>query len=145
MARGRKPKNPKVIELQGAANHRSQAPLAPTASPGALAAPDWFGDEALFAWKFWTASLAEMGVMHKVDSLALQGACAAYERAIRHERTLLETPRDWRADIAAGRAWNQVRAFCLEFGLTLVSRNRVQQIGGGVAQLELDLEQVIGQ
>lgn len=98
--------------------------------------PEFDGD-ALLAWNFWTHQMTAAGMSYGIDSLTLQAACFAYARAMRAERRLKVDPMDWRADIAAARGWKQVKDFAVEFGLTLVSRNRVATAN---PQLKLDLE-----
>jgi phage terminase small subunit len=123
--------------MEGPVSHRPEKPAPPAGAAGALDVPDWFDDDAKWAWAFWSDQMKQLGVMFLIDSLALQGACAAYSRAVRAERLLNLEPLNWRANIAASRNWKQVKDFCVEFGLTLVSRNRIVTAN---PQLKLDLE-----
>lgn len=138
MSRGRKPKNPKVVELEGPVSHRPERP-APASAAGALVPNPEFGSDATIAWEFWTKHMEAAGMSFPIDSIALQAACFAYERAMQAQRELQKknNPNRWRADIAAARNWKQVQAFCVEFGLTLVSRNKVVTAN---PQMQLDLE-----
>lgn len=139
MARGRKPNNPKVVELAGPVSHRPEKPAPPASAPGILTPNEEFDDDARVAWAFWTGHMATAGMSFPIDSIALQAACFAYSRAMRAERELKvpENQNRWRADISAARNWKQVQAFCNEFGLTLVSRNKVVTAN---PQMQLDLE-----
>jgi hypothetical protein len=136
MARGRKPKPAKIIEMQGPVAHRPDKPE-PASAPGALQPNADFDKDALAAWDFWTGQMAAAGMSFPIDSIALQAACFAYSRAIRAERMLKVDPKDWRADVSATRNWKQVKDFATEFGLTLVSRNKVVTAN---PQMRLDLE-----
>ncbi len=139
MGRGRKPNNAKVVELLGPVSHRPERPEAPSSASGTLTANAEFDTDAKVAWSFWTLHMATAGMSFPIDSIALQAACFAYSRAMRAERELKEAgnPNRWRADISAARNWKQVQAFCNEFGLTLVSRNKVVTAN---PQMQLDLE-----
>ena len=81
---------------------------------------------ALSAWRFWQGELLARGWSARVDGLALSGACFAYSRAIRAEGFAKSDPTNWRAGVAADRAWKVVQGFCVQFGLTLASRQGIE-------------------
>jgi hypothetical protein len=139
MARGRKPKNSKVVAMEGPVSHRPERPAGPEAAPGGLVCNGDFDADAQYAWDFWTKHMSEAGMTYAIDSLTLQAACFAFSRAMRAERMLMKDPTNWRADVAASRGWKQVKDFALEFGLTLVSRNKVVTANPHM-QLDLELE-----
>lgn len=105
-------------------------PSIPEPSPEFVAVADAV---ALKAWRYWQLELLARGWSSRIDSLSLGGACLAYARAIRAEGFAKDNPADWRAPVAADRAWKRVFDFCASAGLTLASgqqaESRQMQLG----------------
>jgi len=88
--------------------------------------------------------LADMRLDHRPDAMMLEGACIGYQRAVEADLTLakeglicvqqtldpqtqmpIEKLKAHPAVSISKSSWNQVRAFCSEFGLSPVSRTRL--------------------
>lgn len=134
--RPRKPTQLKVIE--GNRGKRRIAPDAPV-TPGVPRCPAHLKGAARRMWKLVAGELDALGLIAKVDGAALEGVCVAYCRAIEADRALAEFGLTYsrglpsgdlvhvkRPEIAISRdSWAQVKSFCVEFGLTPVSRSRL--------------------
>lgn len=132
--------------MQGSASHRPVVPVVVLPHRPVVdlpPVPHWFGPEARRAWKLWTAALGETGNLDGAHMLALQGACAAYQRAVAFEKVLKLDPAAKGAAGGAERAWKQVKDFCAEFGLTPSSRGRLTTVTSVAQQAAVDLEAVI--
>lgn len=103
------------------------------------------------AWTFWSAELAAMKLSKRPDAQMLEGACRAYERAVKadlivdDEGLIIEEKTFNRRKDAKGvetvsvtirkkthaavaisnKSWVIVRSFCSEFGLSPISRIRL--------------------
>jgi hypothetical protein len=86
-------------------------------------------------WNLWTAELRQRKQLSVAFLPALQAACFAYGRAIQGEQAYVTNPENWRAGIAADRAWKLVLDACSRFGLTLASNQMVTS-----AQLRLKFQ-----
>lgn len=115
----------------------------PKPSSGLPECPRHLRGRARSVWNFWAEELAVMKVDKRPDGPMLEGACCAYERAVKadlilrkdglicEERAIvddevivLKIKKHPAVDISH-RAWMQVKAFCTEFGLSPVSRVRL--------------------
>lgn len=101
---------------------------------------------ARHCWKFWNEELVAMNLDCRPDAMMLEGACVNYARAvtadllIEKQGMVMEEPivdRDTGDQIGvkmknhpaiaiSNQAWRQVRAFCSEFGLSPVARQRIK-------------------
>ena len=117
----------------------------PRAERGLPDCPRHLRGRARAAWNFWREALEVMGIDRRPDAQMLEGACVAYAKAVEADQLLLKDGlvvedaiideetgervvlkvRRHPADTISNAAWRQVRAFCSEFGLSPVSRNRV--------------------
>ena len=145
----RKTTTQKIIEGDAAQRGKGvlQRRLAaePRAQHGLPDAPEYLNERARAAWYFWREQLEIMQIDHAPDAPGLAGACAAYARAIESE-LLIEregavikepiyykgTPvlaayrtRKHPAVTVAHTSWAIMKAFCVEFGLTPLSRTRL--------------------
>lgn len=95
------------------------------------------------SWLFLRDQLAAMDLDRTPDAITLEGVCAAYARAVEADEAIardgllipdIRLTKDGPVEMGlrkhpavdiAFRAWNQVRQFALEFGLTPVSRGRL--------------------
>lgn len=104
---------------------------------GAPIKPAWFDDEASRFWDSVVPELLRMDVLSKIDGPALEGACQSYSTAIECRKILMNEGLTMRVGNGGyeqqrpevsieQKAWNQVRQFCAEFGLTPASRGRIQ-------------------
>jgi P27 family predicted phage terminase small subunit len=149
--RGRKPK---PISLQisegdpskhGVNKLRERLDAEPKAARGLPRCPRHLGKVAREAWKFWSEELEAMGLDRRPDAQMLEGACVAYEAAVKAYETIQQqgaviakkaidpltqklTVIDVKTHPAVAQrnaAWVLVRAFCSEFGLSPASRTRL--------------------
>lgn len=122
----------------------------PKAAPGLPPCPKHLRDRARSAWNFWVAELAAMKLDKRPDAPMLEGACRAYERAVKADliidakglivqdksmsvtkdgkkqiKTVTVRTRKHPAVEISNRSWLIVKAFCSEFGLSPVSRTRL--------------------
>jgi P27 family predicted phage terminase small subunit len=113
--------------------------------------PSWLSYQARAEWKRVVPELERMGLLTTVDRAALTGYCEAYARYVKaakeiqkgftyeyytedYQKKLAKKPE---CDIARD-ALNQVKAFCIEFGLTPSSRGKMTVPGGIPNQDPLD-------
>ncbi|MCL5743057.1 MAG: phage terminase small subunit P27 family [Acidobacteria bacterium] len=114
------------------------------ATPGLPPCPRHLRGRARSAWHFWAAELEVMEMDRRPDSMALEGACVSYGRAVAADLLLarvglvIEEPvmnadqeqvgtkvKTHPAVAVSNRAWYLVKAFCSEFGFTPISRMRL--------------------
>jgi len=102
--------------------------------------PAWLPREAKNEWKRMSTELERLGLLTSVDRAAFASYCLAWDRLINAEKVLQEQglvmsfPRDdgteylqQRPEVSiSNKAMIQIRAFCVEFGLTPASRARMQ-------------------
>jgi P27 family predicted phage terminase small subunit len=105
--------------------------------------PDHLTGLARDTWERWTEQLAIMELDRRPDAEMLEGACVAYQRAVKADceiqRDGITTRKYAEYDgeqVVVGiqphpaikiseRAWAQVKAFCVEFGFTPASRAKL--------------------
>jgi P27 family predicted phage terminase small subunit len=116
----------------------------PNAKRGLPECPEHLGERGKAAWRFWAKELADMNLDCRPDAMMLEGACANYDRAVDADIMLLkagiviEEPITDKEGLVVGyklkthpavavsfKAWSQVKAFCSDFGLSPVSRTRL--------------------
>jgi len=140
--RGRKPKPPARQMTEGDPSKHGKQKLAqraaaePKATSGLPACPRHLKGRARSAWKFWSDELEVMGLDRRPDAQALEGACRAYERAVKADLLLdrqgltvedkfvddagkihiLKIRKHPAVEISRG-AWLLVKAFTSEFGI----------------------------
>jgi len=149
--RGRKPK-PTAAQISagdprkiGKEKLKQRLLAEPMSASGLPPCPRHLRGRARAAWGFWAKQLAVMGLDRRPDAMMLEGACVGYSRAVEAdlilqrdglvveestidkesgERIVLKY-RNHPACLISRAAWNQVRAFASEFGLSPVSRTRL--------------------
>lgn len=114
------------------------------ATPGLPPCPRHLKGRARSAWRFWSAELDVMNLSKRPDGPMLEGACIAYERAVKAdlilakegliakdmfindegEAIVLRIKKHPAVEIS-NRSWLIVKAFSSEFGLSPVSRLRL--------------------
>jgi len=97
------------------------------------------------AWRFWSEELAHMNLDCRPDALMLEGACIAYQSAIKAYETIqtqgalvakrivdpetnklvVSNVKPHPAVAQGNAAWMLLKTFCSEFGLSPVSRTRL--------------------
>jgi P27 family predicted phage terminase small subunit len=157
LARGRKPKSVERQIAEGDPRRHGKNKLeqrlraGPKAAPGLPSCPRHLKGRARHAWTFWAAELVAMKLDKRPDGPMLEGACRAYERAVKadllldkegwtfQDKTVSVTKkadgeeiksvsartRTHPAIAISHKAWMLVKAFCSEFGLSPVSRTRL--------------------
>jgi P27 family predicted phage terminase small subunit len=148
--KGRKPKTAERQITEGDPSKRGMGKLEDRLSREAQAregfpdCPKHLRGRARAAWEFLAVELGCMDQDRRPDAFALEGACAAYARAVEADGivardgalvdnvrmtskgdvvTLGQIPNP--AILVSTRAWNQFRQFAVEFGLTPISRTRL--------------------
>jgi P27 family predicted phage terminase small subunit len=125
--------------------------------PPAVAAvpkpPSWLRKDGRAEWRRVAGQLVTLTVLTEVDVAALEGYCAAYDRAVRADRALSKgrltmlSPQGLipRPEVAIARtAWAEARRFAQEFGLTPASRSRVPHAGDAEGAKTVDPWDVVG-
>jgi P27 family predicted phage terminase small subunit len=161
--RGRKPKPLERQIAEGDPRQRGvkklEARLAnvPKATVGLPACPRHLRGRARHAWNFWSEELAAIGLDRRPDAMMLEGACIAYEsmvNAMLKARELGDVVAEPVCNRETGEVIGQklkknpwvsirehsasiLRAFCSEFGLSPVSRQRlsIEASDTGAAEL----------
>ena len=148
---GRKPKPIGLVARDGDTRKYGTRKLAariasePQATRGLPPCPEHLTGRARDAWEFLAAEIADMGLDRRPDALMLEGACASYARAVEAdliverdglvienstidaesgEKIVLKV-RAHPAIAVSNAAWQQVRSFSAEFGLSPAARARV--------------------
>lgn len=138
--RGRKPKPRNVALREGDPGHQGIGKLKklhasePKAEHGLPACPRELRGVARRAWETWSEDLRTMDLDHRPDGPLLHGLCVMFARAIQAD-TLIRKEGIVTAGLHGVKinpaisisksCWNQVRAFCSEFGLSPASRTRL--------------------
>ena len=91
--------------------------------------PTWLGEYGQAEWRRIVPQMLRERSLSEVDTPSLEAYCAAYQRAIACEiaigdMLLVEGERHPLITVAA-QAWDKVRAFAAEFGLTPATRPKV--------------------
>jgi P27 family predicted phage terminase small subunit len=117
----------------------------PKAQRGLPKCPKHLKGRAREQWRFWVRELEIMNIDRRPDAAMLEGACVAYDAAVRAYETLEQqgpliakkviepaTGKLVVVDVKThpavrqrNQAWALVRSFCSEFGLSPVSRARL--------------------
>ena len=134
--RGRKPKPTALKVLAGNPGRRPLPAGEPAVQGGVPRAPRAMSREARAEWRRVMRHYAATGVITQVDRPALVAYCELYARAREAERKLQQTGLLVITDKGqafanplirvADRAWAEMRAFAIEFGMTPSSRARVR-------------------
>jgi len=134
-ARGPAPLPTNIKRLNGNPGHRPLNVAEPKPLPIAPECPSWLDKEAKKEWKRVAPELERLGLLTKVDGTALQGYCQAYAtwkqctEALQKHGLVMETQSGYlqqRPEVSIGnKALDQVRAFCIQFGLTPSARARM--------------------
>lgn len=140
-ARGPAPKPTALKLLDGNAGHRPINRGEPRPRPVAPKCPAWLDREAKREWKRIAPALERLGLLTEVDGAALAGYCQSYARwkqcqeVLARDGLTFETGTGYvaaRPEVAIGnRALIEVRAFCVQFGLTPSARARMQLYEAG--------------
>jgi len=148
--RGRKPKPLSQQIAEGDPRKKGKRKLQeslakePKAARGLPDCPDHIEGRARNAWNFWREELIAMHLDCRPDAMMLEGACVNYARAVQADLMLAQQGivigqpifdgngdrvgtkiKNHPAVAVSNAAWNRVRAFCSEFGLSPVSRTRL--------------------
>lgn len=139
-ARGPAPKPTKLKILEGNPGHEKLNTQEPRPSPIAPDCPSWLDAEAKREWKRVSPELERLGLLTGIDMAAMAGYCASYSLYVKCKRVLhtkgltFKTATGYlmpRPEVAIGnRALIELRAFCVQFGLTPSARARMQLYGG---------------
>lgn len=141
----------------GARKLEAQIAAEPKATRGLPKCPVHLRGRARAAWNLWAEELFVMNQDRRPDAMMLEGACVGYARAVEADLMVADEGlivTESRIDDESGEviilkrknhpaiaisraAWNQVRSFCGEFGLSPVSRTRlaVEKRDDGAADL----------
>ena len=138
MDRGRrKPTALKILE-----GNRGRRPILPEPQPakGAPKPPGHLPDVAKAIWSVLAPELDRLNLITAVDGTALEGFCTAYAHALLADRQIerlqyriahggkdvnINYNRLSLQNAVSKKAWQQVKSFCTEFGLTPASRSRL--------------------
>jgi len=125
-------------KLEGNPGKRPLPKNEPQPDPSMPKMPWWFDYHARQEWQRICPELHRLGLLTSIDRAALVGYCMAYSRWLKAERELLKgltyekidangnKKRINKPEVNAARdALNQVRLFCVEFGLTPSSRAKM--------------------
>jgi P27 family predicted phage terminase small subunit len=134
--RGPAPKPTALKVLDGNPGRRPLNHDEPKPRPVAPACPAWLAPEAKREWRRIAPVLERLGLLTEIDGAALAGYCQSYARwrqcqeAIQRDGLTFETATGYlapRPEVAIGnKALAEVRAFCVQFGLTPSARSRMQ-------------------
>ena len=136
--RGRKPKPTALKLIEGNRGKRRLNESEPKPPPGAPDCPEWLHPEAAMEWSRVVPALDLLGLLTKVDQVALAVYCQAWARYVEAEQAITSggSVIEGRYGIRpspyvsiSNRAVATMRAYCTEFGLTPSSRGRMS-IGG---------------
>lgn len=135
--RGPKPEPLRLQLLKGNPGHRKRKrEPKPKALQGMPKCPAWMPPAGKREWKRVVPELLRLGLLSIVDVAALEGYCAAYARALEADAVvkkggltvatstgfLVQNP----AVSISRLAWQAVRQFAAEFGLTPSARSRLE-------------------
>lgn len=95
--------------------------------PGVPARPAALSGHARDEWDRITALLGPVKVLTEAEQQVLAGYCLAVARAWRVEK---RAARDASQEARAEKAWDHVRKYANEFGLTPAARGRVKAVKG---------------
>ncbi len=128
----------------GAAKFKAKYGSMPDPTRGLPACPPHLTGLASQAWEFLAEELADLDQDRRPDALMLEGACAAYQRAVqsdeaiqrdgivvrqpimdKHGECVGERLKTNPAVAISNTSWALVKSFCVEFGLSPVSRTRL--------------------
>lgn len=134
-ARGPAPKPPDLKLLEGNPGHRPIKTSGPKPRPVAPKCPNWLDSDAKREWKRVAPELEALGLLTQVDMAALAGYCQSYSLWKQCTEELAESGLTYTTDKGyvgqrpevsiAARALADVRAFCVQFGLTPSARARM--------------------
>lgn len=138
---GRTPKPTALKVLEGNPGHRPLNRAEARPKPIAPDCPSWLDAGAKREWRRIAPALERLGLLTEIDGAALAGYCQSYARwrqcqeVLRKKGLTFETQSGYlsaRPEVAIGnRALIEVRAFCVQFGLTPSARARMQLYEAG--------------
>ena len=133
--RGPTPQPTNLKVLRGNPGKRPLNTAEPRPRPVAPKCPSWLDSDAKREWRRVAPELERLGLLTLVDMAALAGYCASYSLWKRCTEALDETGMTFETDKGfvgqrpevsiAARALADVRAFCVQFGLTPSARARM--------------------
>lgn len=140
-ARGPAPKPTALTLLEGNPGHRPINRSEPKPRPVAPTCPSWLDKQAKQEWRRIAPLLERLGLLTEIDGAALAGYCQSYARWRQCQEVLAKDGLTFttgtgyvqaRPEVAIGnRALIEVRAFCVQFGLTPSARARMQLYEAG--------------
>lgn len=135
-ARGPAPRPSALKILEGNPGHRPINRSEPKPRPVAPKCPDWLDRRAKAEWRRISPELERLGLLTGIDMTAMAGYCQSYARWRQCQEVLAKDGLTFktesgylmpRPEVAIGnRALIEVRAFCVQFGLTPSARARMQ-------------------
>ena len=135
-ARGPAPKPTALKIIEGNPGRRPLNRAEPKPSPIAPDCPAWLDKVGKAEWRRIAPELERLGLLTGVDLVAMAGYCQSYSRwracltVLAKEGLTVETSSGYlmpRPEVAIGnRALVDMRAFCVQFGLTPSARSRMQ-------------------
>lgn len=139
---GRRPKPTSVKRAAGNPGRRKlgEEPAFDTATT--LTPPAWLGEYGQAEWHRIVPQLLREKSIAEVDVPSLEAYCAAYHRAIACELAigaeLLVNGEKHPLLTVAAQAWDKVRAFAAEFGLTPATRPKLAKPASATTQNALE-------
>lgn len=140
-ARGPAPKPTSLKVLEGNPGHEKLNRSEPKPRPVAPDCPGWLTAEAKREWQRIAPALERLGLLTEIDGAALAGYCQSYARwrqcqeVLKRKGLTFQTKSGYvaaRPEVAIGnRALIELRAFCVQFGLTPSARARMQLYEAG--------------
>lgn len=147
-ARGPAPKPTALKILEGNPGHEKLNRSEPKPQPVAPKCPSWLDAEAKREWERISPALERLGLLTEIDGAAMAGYCASYglwvkcKKVLHHKGLTFKTASGYlmpRPEVAIGnRALIEVRAFCVQFGLTPSARARMSLYEAGADYDEED-------
>jgi P27 family predicted phage terminase small subunit len=134
--RGRKPKPQELHIREGTSRMRNRR-ATPKLRPGLPTCPSFLDAEARKEWKRISKELADLGILIRLDRAALAAYCSSYSQWLKAETELAKEEASEvyvsETGLRKRSSWVQIRnealglmrAFLGEFGLSPVSRGRV--------------------
>ena len=139
IVRGRKPKPTNLKVIEGNRGKRALNKAEPKPTPVTPTCPAWLSGEARREWRRVVPELERLGLLTLVDRVALAGYCQGWSRLRQCEQIIDKEGLTYtthsaqggtmvrpRPEVSMGQKYlAQLRAFCVEFGLTPSSRGRM--------------------
>ncbi len=149
-----RPKPTAIKKLEGNRGHRPLPKDEPQPDKTIPSCPSWLSSKAKKEWKRIVPELSRLGLLTIIDRTALACYCDAYSILVRASKEIkddftyeyinkeFQTKRHTKPEVAiANDARAQIKAFCIEFGLTPSARSRM--IAPGQKEVNDPLEEML--